>query len=123
MSTSCISLTLSNMQVPCGQAINHLVDLVLDAKKMTSLTEAIIEFNNSGLDSCIREAFQMSLLRMVLVTIMLEDQIALSVGNLPAQLPAGSSAEWDRVRTSVQYSLTKVKYDLDSQYAAVFVLI
>ena len=68
-----------------------------------------MEFNNNGLDGSIKEAFQMSLLRLVLVTIMLEDQITLSVGNLPTELPAGASTEWDRVRTSVQYSLTKVR--------------
>lgn len=79
------------------------------ARKCPSLTEAIVEFNNNGLDESIKEAFQMSLLRLVLVTIMLEDQISHSVGNFPSELPAGSSTEWDRVRTSVQFSLTKVR--------------
>lgn len=79
-------------------------------KKAPSLTEAIIEFNNTGLDRSIKEAFQMTLLRLVLVTVMLEDQITHSVGSLPAQLPAGSGTEWDRVRTSVQYSLTRVRF-------------
>ncbi|XP_076444435.1 protein DOP1A-like isoform X3 [Babylonia areolata] len=79
-------------------------------KKTPSLTEAIIEFNNAGLDASIKEAFQTTLLRLVLVAVMLEDQITHSVGTLPAQLPAGATSEWDRVRTSVQYSLTRVRF-------------
>ncbi|XP_070189330.1 protein DOP1A-like isoform X2 [Littorina saxatilis] len=81
------------------------------SKRVPSLTEAIIEFNEQGLDGSMKEAFQISLLRLVLVTVMLEDQISLSGGSLPPDLPAGTTAsEWDRVRTSVQYSLTRVRF-------------
>ena len=83
--------------------------LVSGGKKPPSLTEAIIEFNESGLDASVTESFQMAMLRLVLVTVMLEEQINSCVGNLPPEVAGAGGSEWDRVRTSVQYSLAKVK--------------
>lgn len=49
------------------------------------LTELIIEFNESGLDPSVNDAFQMKLLQLVLVTVMLEDQIRLVQGTADSQ--------------------------------------
>ncbi|KAK7479632.1 hypothetical protein BaRGS_00029098 [Batillaria attramentaria] len=80
------------------------------AKKPPSLTEAIMEFNDNGLDPSVQEAFQIAMLRLVLVTVMLEDQINSCVGISPGDVPGAGSSDWDRVRTSFQYSLAKVRF-------------
>ncbi|PVD28894.1 hypothetical protein C0Q70_11489 [Pomacea canaliculata] len=79
-------------------------------KKQPSLTEAIIEFNESEHDPCVQEAFQLGLLRLILVTMMLENCISSCVGSNPVDPSAGSGTEWDRLRTSMQHSLTRVRY-------------
>ena len=79
------------------------------AKKSGSLTEGIIEFNTNGVDASVKEAFQLGLLRLVLVTVMLEDQIATATGAAATDASQNAVSEWDRVRTSGQFSLTNVR--------------
>lgn len=90
---------------------SHILLSWAGGKKQPSLTEAIIEFNESEHDPCVQEAFQLGLLRLILVTMMLENCISSCVGSNPVDPSAGSGTEWDRLRTSMQHSLTRVRWD------------
>uniref|UniRef100_A0A2C9KBU5 Uncharacterized protein n=1 Tax=Biomphalaria glabrata TaxID=6526 RepID=A0A2C9KBU5_BIOGL len=68
------------------------------------LTELIIEFNESGLDPSVNDAFQMKLLQLVLVTVMLEDQIRLVQGTADSQTGPTERAHLTSSLLNVHYN-------------------
>ncbi|XP_053397950.1 protein dopey-1-like isoform X3 [Mercenaria mercenaria] len=72
------------------------------------ITEAIIAFNEDGIDSSANEAFQIKLLDLLLVMIMLEEQIR-KFQSVPETTLA---SEWDRLKVNYQPSLKNVRYNM-----------
>lgn len=71
-----------------------------------NLTEAIINFNEENMDTHTQEAYQVKLLKILLVLVILEDQIKKSKSDPESMLPS----EWEKSRVNFQPSLSSVRY-------------
>ena len=80
-----------------------------------SLTEAIVEFNCSVLDESHLEACQLSLMRFILVTIQVEDQICLRNPNVSVETKENSQVDilldWDRIANGGPCALSDIRWE------------
>lgn len=83
-----------------------------ESDQSTSITEAIIAFNEESLDPSDNETFQIRLLNLLLVLIMLEEHLHKSHGDGEAgPTLANSGHDWDRAKVNFKSSLLHVQYN------------